>query len=169
MLSSGANQSEVARAFGVTRQAVSWLINKYGLSVNVAAQVAIKEEKRANLVAKKRDPICFKRYGCSYKQWQEIPKSAKTAYRTQKSNAGSRGIEWGFNLYEWWSIWRDSGKFAERGTGRGYVMGRIEDAGPYKPGNVYICTQVQNMQDSYIFKPASQRRKKCLQVAAVAA
>jgi hypothetical protein len=60
-------------------------------------------------------------------------------------------------LPQWWSVWTESGKWAVRGRGDGYVMARNLDAGAYAQGNVYICSQVQNMRDSYAFRPAAER------------
>src|SRR5437660_337438 len=51
-------------------------------------------------------------------------------------------------LEEWWKIWCDSGRWAERGCRRGqYVMSRPGDVGPYAAWNVRICTAAENAAD----------------------
>lgn len=60
-------------------------------------------------------------------------------YRQQRSSAAARGVEWLITFEEWWGVWEQSGKWAQRGHRDGqYVMGRHGDAGPYAVGNVSI-------------------------------
>jgi hypothetical protein len=66
------------------------------------------------------------------------------AYISHRNNARHRGVEWGFTLWSWWCVWRDSGHWNDRGPGYGYVMCRRGDVGPYAPHNVYIATAIQN-------------------------
>jgi hypothetical protein len=93
-------------------------------------------------------------YGCTAAQWIELRdiglahvaagKSCDTtplrAYQRQRGAAEHpRNIEWRLTLPEWWAVWRDSGHWDERGDGRGYVMCRKGDIGPYAIGNVFIA------------------------------
>jgi hypothetical protein len=69
-------------------------------------------------------------------------------YRAHRANAKFRGVEWVISLEEWWSVWRESGKWEQRGCRHGqYVMARCGDVGPYRLGNVYICLASQNASD----------------------
>jgi hypothetical protein len=73
---------------------------------------------------------------------------AVDAYNRQKCNAGKRGIGWNLTLGEWWRIWSDSGKWAERGRGRGkYHMARNRDGGTYAAGNVRIIVCEDNLAE----------------------
>ena len=67
------------------------------------------------------------------------------AFQHQRYRAGRRGIEWKLTLAEWWEIWESSGHWHERGWGRGYMMCRIGDVGPYAVGNVFIAPGEENL------------------------
>jgi hypothetical protein len=84
--------------------------------------------------------------GCSREQWLELVElGVARRYTQHKYGAKTRGIGFHLNLWEWWTIWRDSGKWAERGGAKGcYVMCRKGDSGPYAVGNVYIATTEHN-------------------------
>jgi hypothetical protein len=60
-------------------------------------------------------------------------------YNRQKQNAKRRGVSWELTFEQWWAIWQESGKWNQRGCGRGqYVMSRYNDTGSYAIGNVFI-------------------------------
>jgi hypothetical protein len=86
--------------------------------------------------------------------------SPASKYYGQRSNALKRGIGWDITFPEWWHIWQESGKWPLRGRGYGYGMGRYGDSGPYKVGNVYICTGAQNASDQYLVYCKYDRAKK---------
>lgn len=151
-LAAGDTQREIASSLGFSSQAVSMALLAAGLRVD-------RSQNRLKRQLAERDMRAMRRYGCSWSEYQEIPKSARSAYLDQKRNAQARGIGWEFKISEWWRFWVESGRWHERGKGRsGYVMGRRGDVGPYSQTNVYICSQVQNLKDSYVFKPATARR-----------
>jgi len=76
-------------------------------------------------------------------------KEAKKRYLQQKYNAGSRNIGWDISFEDWYRIWDESGKWAQRGKGKGkYVMSRHNDIGPYAVGNVTIKTQEENSHEA---------------------
>jgi transposase len=77
-------------------------------------------------------------------------------YMHHRKNAARRGIAWNFTFASWWRVWRESGKWDQRGRGL-YVMARYGDGGtPYSPETVYICTQSQNSKDSFLVWPDRQ-------------
>lgn len=60
-------------------------------------------------------------------------------YKTHQRNAVKRDISFELTFEEWYSVWINSGKWEERGRGKGkYVMCRKNDIGPYAINNVYI-------------------------------
>jgi hypothetical protein len=62
-----------------------------------------------------------------------------------KQRAIRSGIGFDMTFEEWSNIWVDSGHWEERGVRKGqYVMARTKDQGPYKVGNVRICTVEEN-------------------------
>lgn len=66
------------------------------------------------------------------------------AFYAQRKSAKHRGIGWEMTIWEWWSIWHDSGHWNQRGIGAGYMMCRKGDEGPYAVGNVFIATGIVN-------------------------
>lgn len=99
-------------------------------------------------------------YGCTKELWLELRdiglamiaagKSADTtplrAFTHQRDcSIRRRKIDWRLTLPEWWSIWEASGRWNERGMGRGYMMCRIGDRGAYEVGNVYIGPGAENL------------------------
>ena len=85
-------------------------------------------------------------FGCSHAEYLILKPLGRTlnAFSMQRSGAKRRGISWQMNLWEWWSIWQKSGRWAERGPGAGYVMCRKGDVGPYSVDNVFIAKAREN-------------------------
>ena len=66
-------------------------------------------------------------------------------YIQHKQNVLARDIPFRLTFEEWCSIWRDSGKWDQRGVCKGqYVMARPGDHGAYEVGNVIICLAEDN-------------------------
>ena len=77
-----------------------------------------------------------------------------TIYARQKAMAKVREIDWQLTFEEWWNIWEQSGKYEQRGRGRGkYVMSRKGDTGPYAVNNVYIQLHETNNTEAHKGKP----------------
>lgn len=111
-----------------------------------------------------RDAQSLKRWGCNYDQYAVIRnlKKPTRAYVLQRKSARARGIGWEFNLWQWWTVWHESGKWDQRGCRQGcYVMCRKGDVGPYAVGNVYIATCTQNMLDYLSHKRSSSGGDLC--------
>lgn len=88
------------------------------------------------------------KWGCTREQYRLLVKNgARDKFYEQKYTAGKRGIGWELSLWQWWTIWRESGHWAKRGGGQGYVMCRKGDTGPYAVGNVFIATGRQNCSE----------------------
>lgn len=79
-------------------------------------------------------------------------------YLRQRQGAYERGVGWEITFIEWLTIWRESGKWDQRGTGKkGYCMARNGDVGPYKIGNVSIQPSTQNSRDGVKLSHAAMR------------
>ena len=65
---------------------------------------------------------------------------ARDRFHQHRRNATVlRGVGWELSFEEWWSVWKESGRWEQRGRGVGlYCMCRKGDIGPYKIGNVFI-------------------------------
>ena len=165
MYQGGKTLQEIGELFGVSRERVRQIISKEaGLTAVDGGACAAAERKRAARKAKK-DAESFEKYGCSYQDYISLRDVRKTgvpasktptgAFTSQKNNAIGRGLEWNLKLWEWWSVWQQSGKWDQRGRSRdAYVMCRFKDDGPYEVGNVYIATLAHNSS----FQPSNPYR-----------
>jgi len=99
-------------------------------------------------MAHKRDEQKLKLWGVDYETWRQIGQPTFLIFSQQRQNARNRGIGWDIRFVDWWRIWKESGKWPERGKGA-YVMARKQDIGPYSPDNVYICHQSVNSFDGW--------------------
>lgn len=151
---------------GITRERVRQLMAKH-FGVNHAdggAHVlAVKNEARRRT---RRNDRCLRKYGCSWEQMAEVKKVSRAmkkagrgffsrpmgAFTSQRHNAGNRGIGFELTFWQWWCIWQESGHWAERGRGQGYVMCRRGDVGPYAVGNVFIAKAAENSAEGQNYK-----------------
>jgi hypothetical protein len=77
-----------------------------------------------------------------------VGRSWRDAYRRHENNARHRGIPFLLTFAEWRSIWESSGRWEQRGAGKGqYVMARPGDRGSYEIGNVVIQLAEENRAD----------------------
>jgi hypothetical protein len=154
----GETQEQIAPDYGISRERVRQILAEAGLYRNDGGAFA-KSKQRHESIESARDARYLRKYGMAFCDYKAIPAKAKRAYIEHRRNAGDRGIEWAFSLAGWWRVWQESGKWGQRGPGKGYCMGRIGDIGPYAADNVYICTIGQNFADSYVWRPASARNR----------
>lgn len=158
MYKAGKTLEEIGSLYKITRERVRQILKKYhGIARKDGGQTA-RAEARRRKAQTRRDAKFLARYGCTYASYRELldlsretcasgvsyAKAPLGAYRNQERNAKLRGIEWNLSLIEWWEIWQRSGKWQLRGRGRGYMMCRFGDTGPYAAGNVYIATGIHN-------------------------
>lgn len=143
----GKTLAEVSILFGISRERVRQILEENGLngkSGGIHRKVEIKKEKS--------DQRFFKNHGCTREQFEivkghhkEKSRSPWHAFKAQRRNAKSRGVEWRLVFWDWWLIWSDSGKWDDRGRGTNhYCMCRVGDAGAYEKGNVYIASVTHN-------------------------
>jgi hypothetical protein len=72
-------------------------------------------------------------------------KIAKQKYGVQKAKAKMRNVPFLITFEEWCDVWKASGKWEQRGCGKGkYVMSRKGDQGPYSVNNIIIQTHADN-------------------------
>lgn len=158
MYQAGKTLEEIGQLYGITRERVRQIMTKtFGMRAKDGGQ-AFRSKKKAEAKASERDLNCMEKLGCGWDEYvkiREIGRELKTAGRSkertpmgafisQKSNANSRGIDWNLKFWDWWNIWQDSGKWEQRGRGRGYMMCRFGDEGGYEIGNVYVATGIHN-------------------------
>lgn len=145
---------EIGDEFGVTRERVRQIISKHHGMVAKNGGAMVRAKKRRIISQAKRDASALKKWGCTFSQYVMLRQMRKptVAFTGQKRNAKTRGIGWELTLWQWWTIWQESGHWEERGRNLGqYGMCRYGDKGPYAVGNVYIATCTQNIKDYYAF------------------
>jgi hypothetical protein len=86
---------------------------------------------------------------------QAEPKAA-LAWRRFLRNADARKVAVELTFPEWWNMWQESGRWAERGVGNGYGMFRPDSAQPYKVGNIEIKSGAEQASQIWVRRRASQ-------------
>lgn len=83
-----------------------------------------------------------------YARLQRYRATPRGKFIDHKQRARQRGVPFLLTFDDWFEIWRESGKWDERGRDEGgYVMRRINDAGAYAKGNVYIGLHAENVAE----------------------
>jgi len=81
-----------------------------------------------------------------------------------KLDALGTRVEFKMTFGQWYDIWDESGRWADRGTFAGqYVMARHNDIGHYEVGNVSIILSVENTRQASIgrtFKHTDEAKRK---------
>jgi len=148
----GATLAEIGDYYGLTRERVRQLMTQeLGVTRKDGGKHKRRTEKAA-VVAKQRETKFLHRYGMTEQEFRaavlrvdRMGRDPMTRFRTQKGNAGARGIAWRLTFADWWLVWTESGKWLQRGRGdQGYVMARHGDRGAYEIGNVKIISTNEN-------------------------
>jgi transcriptional regulator with XRE-family HTH domain len=166
---SGLTLEQVGAEFGITRERVRQIVKKAGVTrldggktistlMQTPDKVAALRAKNERIEARIRATwdMSLDDYRAHVAEYGScvVGSSPMGKYQQHRKNALARGIAWQFTFAEWWKVWQESGKWAERGRGNGYVMARWGDGdAPYSPDTVYICTQGENAKDSFIVHP----------------
>lgn len=87
----------------------------------------------------------------------------RKGFTDQKRNAKMRGVEFLFTFEQWRDWWIATGKWEQRGRGRGkYCMRRHGDTGPYSVENVFCGLNEDNVRDGNLGKVMSQETRQKL-------
>lgn len=157
----GKTLDEIGAEWGITRERVRQRLAKFGITREHGGQAIKSFLKADDRVAKEKEKIGrreqkhFERWGCSVEfvdSVSDLPRSDKRhpiqRFECQMKNAKhNRKIDWQLTFPQWWQVWQESGKWEQRGRGKGYGMARYFDAGPYSVDNVHIITGVENSTD----------------------
>ena len=154
----GLTQKCISGKMGVTRQRIDQILKRHSIGRFDGGAFVAKKIKTAKQ-EKERNSRYKKRYGCNFLEYRRILElkdgngnNPQRCYKSQRSAAKRRKIQWKFNFYSWWMLWQKSGKWEDRGMTYGkYVMGRIDDKGPYSEGNIEIVTCSANISNGYYY------------------
>jgi DNA-binding CsgD family transcriptional regulator len=164
----GETLEQIGAQHGITRERVRQILKKLGVRKNEGGS-ALSSVVRAANASRSRDERAMAKYGCTHAQYQMLRAMQRVAastysgpigaFRSQRQSASDRNIPFRLSLWQWWTIWQESGHWDERGRGlSGYCMARIGDQGGYEVGNVKIISNVENISESYEHNPADKRR-----------
>lgn len=148
----GETLQSIGESCGLTRERVRQVLASRGISGSDGG-ASVGAAKRRVATEDKREIACQARRGCSLAEYESLVRIGQElarqgwssrrqpigAFFSQKGNAKARGIEWHLTLWQWWTIWQESGRWDERGRGHGFVMCRKADEGPYSVENVVIA------------------------------
>lgn len=153
LFKSGYTLTEIGVQYAITRERVRQLVRRHcgkegcGMSIRSAA----RRKAVAKVRQEKREARILRTRGMSAEQWDQLRRKYPNEWRwffkaftNQRNAAGRDKHPWRLTFAQWFSIWEASGKLAERGRGDGYVLGRIDQAGPFEMGNLAIRTQSEN-------------------------
>ena len=149
----GETAKQIGERFSLTGARVSQILSRE-FGVNFRNTGKRQRQKIRELREKHRaDQKYLRKYAMTRDEYREINKNLDTKgvkpirrYSLQKASARSRGIEFNLTFSQWWEIWRESGKWLQRGQ-RGFVMCRYNDVGAYEMGNVEIASASQNHRE----------------------
>jgi len=127
----------------------AWYAANREKSIARAAQWAKDNKERNSITRRARYAANREKALAEVHKWRE-DNPELLAYTTHKHGAKARGVPFLLTFDEWCAIWRESGKFAQRGhRGDQYVMARFGDVGPYAVGNVRIITARENALEGW--------------------
>jgi hypothetical protein len=165
----GQTLEQIGQQYKMTRERVRQVISELGVKAVDGGAHLLGIRRRAERAAQ-RDARFMRRYGCTFDQYRSVCQKGWSAERRgrertpmgaflrQRCTAKGRGIEFKFKFWDWWLVWEKSGHWHERGRGRGYVMARFNDAGPYSPENVKIVLAAENVAEYYDRERATHGR-----------
>lgn len=149
----GYTLAKIGEMHGLTRERVRQLMTKnFGTRRGDGGQHLVAAVK-ADRAKQRLDAAAIRKWGCSQAQYLDLRRLKKPtrAFGSQRSNAARRGISWELTLWQWWTIWQESGHWHQRARGSGYVMCRTGDVGPYAVGNVRIDKATLNSSEAQLY------------------
>jgi hypothetical protein len=153
MYRAGARLQDIGDEFGISRERARQLLRKHGVETNEGG-VALDHAKARAAKAKRKS----KRHGCTLIQWREAHAAGATrAYQYKRQNAINVGGEWNLSLWDFWCIWRDSGKWQEMGRSK-YVLTRIDRSKPWQADNVKVVLMADLNSEIHRNRPRRARK-----------
>lgn len=136
---------EIGDKFGITRERVRQILLK-DFGIRGLSELAKRREAKEAVIKTRRERDTLATKGVSLSELKELRALGVTAAYTAKRNNVIRYHKghWGLTLAEFWSIWRDSGRFADRGRGASkFGMTTIDGSANFVVGNVEIVPAIE--------------------------
>ncbi len=143
----GATLEAIGSSYGITRERVRQILARDGLT-RFDGGVHVAAASRAESRQRQREQRFFQKWGHDRQAHRRIPMAARIAFSQQQSHMKNWfHVPWTLTLAEWWDIWQRSGKWNQRGQGRGkFCLARIDKAKPFEVGNVAVVEYALNSQ-----------------------
>jgi hypothetical protein len=154
----GSTLHEIGTRYNITRERVRQIMsNAFGIC-RVDGGSYVRSSRRVDANRRAKDAHYIGRWGCTVAERRAMPANIRKAWAEQKRNSANRGIPFLLTLKEFWEIWRESGKWEQRGRGADkYCMSRLKDCGAYAVGNVQILTNAENCRLSQLQNPSAHK------------
>jgi hypothetical protein len=147
-LNVGLNMAEIGNIYGVTRECVRQRMEYRGFTKFDGKQWKDKQAEQLRRDTEKivlREETLMKRYGIDMVTWAEIGAEGRKAYVSHRKNSWNRGLEFTLTMGEWYTIWKESGKWNQRGRASNkYCMGRKDITKGYTKENSIILSIPEN-------------------------
>lgn len=149
MYEAGMTLEQIGARHKVTRERIRQILRKIGVPRD-AGGIAKKAATRRAQMRQSADLRYMQKYGVDFETMRMLRRIGVTrAWTYQRKNAKNRGIGWHLTVGQFWQIWSDSGKWPQRGRGKGkYCLARYNDSGDYKFGNVWVCEFSENCREA---------------------
>lgn len=156
---SGLTLQAIGDQFGVSRERIRQYVAEFGLSrLHGGRHVAAERNAKKRFIAenkrrRERNKRYLAKYGYSKDELLKMCDGKLTNRHgpvirfREARNVLKRYSEWTLTFREWWQVWERSGRWKERGKGRGnFVMARIDRSRGFCKGNVHITTHENNLR-----------------------
>ena len=159
----GMTLAEIGVQYRITRERVRQIITKYhglrAMDGGAALTSALGRAARLNKIEARYQ----KRYGCSRAQYRDILRAGGTrAYSELQRNTKRDDIKLELTLWQWWTLWQQSGHWEHRGRGRGYWMFRPRSDAPLSVDNVCIAPGDEAMSFMRETEPSRFKRHRAV-------
>jgi hypothetical protein len=148
----GDTQQAIGADYKVTKQRIQQGLLARGITAADSPRITkqkqvLAETLEARMARYMPGVRCTKREYLTIVQVE--PKSIR-AWRRFLRNADARDVAVEFTFPQWWAVWQESGRWEQRGVGKGYGMFRPDSTQPYKVGNADIRSGVEQASQIWV-------------------
>lgn len=138
----GATLRAIGQQHQISHERVRQILSAAGVSyAHSMRRTRTQTRDAANL--QKVEPLYQARFGCSRAEYRAL-KTPENTRIYSRFKANNRHYGFALSFPDWWRLWQESGRWQERGRGRGYWMTRIDRSKPITADNVVIRSGREN-------------------------